>query len=227
MLNFLLRVCGLAAGLHLGLRVHWFRQPRPFPRALAGCLAQPLRLRYLDPAGITDLWGVTPDMQVLEAGCGTGVMTAALAARVSGKGKVTVVELQEPMLEAARARVEAAGFGERVEFHLGSPDTAPLKMHSADLIVLGSVLGEVPDVHSFLRRLFELARPESRAVVYEEILNPGFVSSGMARMHLHAAGFRQGGVIRKLTHYIAVYFKDTVAFDPELRPGASTLKEQP
>ena len=223
MVKSLLKLAGLAAGLQIGLRLHWFQQPRPFPRALAALLEQPARLRYLDPDQLLDLCGVTPDMTVLEVGCGTGIVTAALARKMTGDGQVIALDIQESLLAQAQARVAATGCADKVAFHWAEPETAPLAMHTSDLILLGSVLGEVPEIHGFLTRLFEVAKPKSRVVVYEESLHPGFVSSGMARMHLHAAGFRQGGLIRKLTHYIGVYYKDEVAFDPDLKPGVSTL----
>ena len=223
MVNSLLKLAGLAAGLQIGLRLHWFQQPRPFPRVLASLLEQPIRLRYLDPEQLLDLCGVTPNMTILEVGCGTGIVTSTLARKMTGDGQVIALDIQESLLDRARARVEAAGCADKVMFHLAEPETAPLAMHTSDLILLGSVLGEIPEIHSFLTRLFEIAKPESRVVVYEEALHPGFVSPGMARMHLHAAGFRQGGLMRKPTHYVGVYYKDEVAFDPNLKPGVSTL----
>ena len=223
MVRGLLKLAGLVAGLQIGLRLHWFQQPRPFPRVLSSLLQQPARLQYLDPELLVDLCGLAPDMKVLEVGCGTGLVTVALARKLTDGGQVIALDIQASMLEMARARVDEAGCSDRVAFHLADPDAAPLAMHTSDLILLGSVLGEVPEVHEFLKRLFEIAKPESRIVVYEELLHPGFVSSGMARMHLHAAGFRQGGLIRKLTHYIGVYYKDEVAFDPDLKPGTSTM----
>ncbi len=223
MFRSLLKLVGLVAGWQIGMRLHWFQQPRPFPRLLAPLLEQPARLGYLNPELLVDLCGVTPDMKVLEVGCGTGVLTAALARRLTGQGQLIALDIQNSMLAKAQARLEAAGHSDRVAFHLANPEDAPLAMHTSDLIVLGSVLGEVPEVHSLLTRLFELAKPQSRLVLYEEALHPGFVSSGMARMHLHAAGFRQGGLIRKPSHYIGVYYKDEVVFDPDLKPGTSNL----
>ena len=38
-------------------------------------------------------------------------------------------------------------------------------------------------------------------------------------MHLHAAGFRRGGHIRQLTHWLGVYYRDGDEWDPNLKPG--------
>lgn len=215
----LLRWAGLAVGLHWGLRLHWRQQPRPFPRCWAPVLHSRLRRRYLDPETLTGLFGVTPGMTVLELGCGTGLITHRLAQDLGASGRLIALDIQADLLAQARRRIADAAPAARVEFHQADARTAPLAAHSVDLIVLGSVLGELPDIHACLTRLFEVAKPRSRLVAFEEVLNPGYVPPGMARMHLQAAGFRQGGQLRQWTHYLAVYFKDEVAFNAHLQAG--------
>ncbi len=216
-----MRLVGLVFGLYLGMRLHWFQEPRPFPRQLAALLQGTARLRYLDPEGLVDLFGVTPDMTILELGCGTGTLTLPLAQRLHDSGQILALDIQSTLAEQARSRIVEAGLEARVCFFLTDLHSAPLSPHTTDLIVLGSVLGEIPDRHACLTRLFEIAKPDSRLVIYDEVLNPATMPPAMARMHLHAAGFRFGGQIRKLTHYVAMYYKDAVAFDPDLPIGSS------
>lgn len=210
---------GLISGLGLGLRLHWRLHPRPFPRQGADLLQSRLRLRYLQPDALLDRFGIAPDMTILELGCGTGIMTQALAQRLGDAGQVLALDIQEDLLDRARHRIQEAGLEGRVRFHLADPHAAPLAHHTTDLIVLGSVLGEIPELHACLTRLFEIAKPRSRLVVFDESLNPAFLAAGAAQMHLHAAGFRLGGQIRQWTHYAAVYYKDEVAFDPNVKVG--------
>ncbi len=217
----MMRLAGLILGLYLGMRLHWFQQPRPFPRQLAALLQGTVRLRYLDPDGLVDLFGVSPGMTVLELGCGTGVVTQPLAEKLHGAGQILALDIQAALADHARRRIAAAGLENRVRFYLSDLQAAPVSPHTTDLIVLGSVLGEIPDLHACLTRLFEVAKPDSRLVVYDEVLNPAAMPPAMARMHLHAAGFRFGGQIRKLTHYVAMYYKDDVAFDPDQPVGLS------
>ncbi len=219
MLKPLIRLVGLVCGVYLGMRLHWSQQPRPFPHQWAACLQGSMRLRYLDPAGLVDLFGITPGMTILDLGCGTGVITQPLAQSLQSSGQVLALDIQAPLMERARQRIAAADLEERVHFYLSDLQTAPISPHTTDLIVLGSVLGEIPDLHACLIRLFEIARPGSRLVVYDEVLNPGGMPPALVRMHLHAAGFRFGGQIRKLTHYVAMYYKDEVTFDATQSPG--------
>ncbi len=216
-----MRLAGLLFGLYLGLRLHWFQQPRPFPRQLAALLDVTARMQYLDPESLVELFGIVPGMTVLELGCGTGAMTEPLARQLQGSGQILVLDIQSAFVEHARHRIAAAGLEEQVHFYLSDPQSAPIGPHTTDLLVLGSVLGEIPDLHTCLTRLFEIAKPDSRLVVYDEVLNPAAMSPARTRMHLHAAGFRFGGQIRQLTHYVAMYYKDEVAFNPDQVIGLS------
>ncbi len=78
-------------------------------------------------AQMTELLDVQPDDRVLEIGTGSGYQAAVLAWLGA---HVTTYERQESLIPDARARLDAAGLGERVEIRLadgslGDPDGAP------------------------------------------------------------------------------------------------------
>lgn len=50
-----------------------------------------------------------PGEQVLDIGCGTGVTTEPFARAVQPGGRITAVDIAQPMLDAARARIDKAG----------------------------------------------------------------------------------------------------------------------
>lgn len=60
-------------------------------------------------AGLKDVLGLEPGSDLLEAGCGTGQITAWLAAQVA-PGRVVAVDFAEPMLECARRKGIPAEF---------------------------------------------------------------------------------------------------------------------
>lgn len=78
-------------------------------------------------AQMTELLDVQPDDRVLEIGTGSGYQAAVLAWLGAW---VTTFERQESLIPEARARLEAAGLGDRVEIRLadgslGDPGGAP------------------------------------------------------------------------------------------------------
>jgi len=102
---------------------------------------------------------------VLEAGCGTGAQTAALAQRSTG-ARITAVDVSAASLMEARARVSAAGFG-NVEFRQADLLALPFAPASFDHIFLCFVLEHLPDPAATLAGLRPLLRPGGTITVIE------------------------------------------------------------
>lgn len=81
-----------------------------------------------------------PDAQVLEVGCGTGVLTRVLAER-EGVASVTGTDLA-PFL-VARATEAASGLG-NISFQVADARDLPFEDESFDVVVMDSVLVHVP-----------------------------------------------------------------------------------
>ncbi|MEW6185864.1 MAG: class I SAM-dependent methyltransferase [Thermodesulfobacteriota bacterium] len=97
-------------------------------------LRDPARLAFLETEKVVDLClqGITAHA-VLDVGTGSGIFAEGFA----GRGlKVTGVDIQEPMLEAARKYVPGAAF------QLASSEKLPFADHTFDLVFLGLVLHE-------------------------------------------------------------------------------------
>ncbi|RAQ95905.1 protein-L-isoaspartate O-methyltransferase family protein [Thermogemmatispora tikiterensis] len=67
------------------------------------------------PTAMARLLEVQPGQRVLEIGTGTGSNAALLAELVGPTGQVWTVEVEEELAEQARTRLQAAGYGARVE----------------------------------------------------------------------------------------------------------------
>src|SRR5205085_6629370 len=77
---------------------------------------------------------------VLDLGCGTGELTARLAAKFP-RASLLGVDLEEPHLERARAR--CAAFGPRVRFETADAHALPYGDASFDLVVCRHVIQAV------------------------------------------------------------------------------------
>lgn len=94
---------------------------------------------------------------VLEAGCGTGAQTVALARRGPG-ARITAVDLSASSLDEAQARIAAANLG-NVEFRQADLLALPFPPASFDQVFLCFVLEHLPDPQAALASLHRVLRP--------------------------------------------------------------------
>ena len=102
---------------------------------------------------------------MLEAGCGTGAQTVAIAQRSKG-ARIVAVDVSAASLAEARARVSAAGLS-NVEFRQADLLALPFAPASFDHIFLCFVLEHLPDPAATLAGLRPLLRPGGTITVIE------------------------------------------------------------
>ncbi len=122
-------------------------------------LNAPMNERGNDAVARLDLRG---DETVLDAGCGTGQVTATLLERLP-RGRVVALDGSQQMLEAARSRFAGDGRVSYVHADLSQP--LPLDPDSVDAIVSTSTFHWVKDHDALFRHLAAVLRPDGQLVV--------------------------------------------------------------
>jgi len=95
------------------------------------------------------------DAVTLDYGCGTGLLTLPLAARVD---RVTAIDTSSGMLEVLDRKVQDGAI-DNIERLQGDFSTDPLPSGPYDLILSAMTLHHVEDTESLLRNFFHLLTP--------------------------------------------------------------------
>lgn len=191
--NALFFGAGAFIGAQVSSRVALHLRPRPMPHQFAAALDHPWRMRYRDPGETLGLYGFAPGMVVLDVGCGSGTFTGEMASMVGTDGIIHGVDIQSPLLEIARRRIQDAGLTDRVHFHHCGAYRIPLPDDSIDLAVAIAVLPQIPDRLRALEELRRVIKSGGRLAVSEEMPDPAYVLPGTMRDWLDSAGFQIKG----------------------------------
>ena len=105
-----------------------------------------------------------PGERVLDVGCGTGVTTEPYAKAVGPAGHVTGIDISQPMLDAARKRIEAAGL-RNVTLTLADAQVHDFAPASCDLLTSRLGVMFFADPAAAFRNLHGALRPGGRLVM--------------------------------------------------------------
>ena len=119
-----------------------------------------IRAAYLGALG--DLTG----QQVLEVGCGTGVVSRDLAKLVGSGGHVTAVDPTPHFIEVAR-QLQAEQGSESLSFDVEDGRALPYSDASFDLVAAVTVLSHVPERLDVLREMVRVMRPDGTILVVD------------------------------------------------------------
>jgi ArsR family transcriptional regulator len=133
----------------------------------------------------------SPDWTVGDLGCGTGLVSAALAPFVA---RVVAVDASAPMLQAAKKRLR--GFT-NVELRRGDLEALPIDDRRLDAATLMLVLHHVPQPERALADVARVLKPGSRLLVVDML--PHDRDAYRQQMGHVWLGFSEGQITRMLT----------------------------
>lgn len=131
----------------------WWNPNGPF-RALHEM--GPLRLRYIKEQIGRSLKG----LQILDIGCGGGLMAEALAREGA---KVTGVDASEAAIRVAMEHAAAAGLA--VDYRCGSAEELAAQGETFDIVTALEIVEHVADLKSFMRAVGAMLKPGGTLIV--------------------------------------------------------------
>ncbi len=160
-----------------------------YPVEYAHWLLNPVR-HLIFPAGrLVRRLHVRPTDRVLEVGPGPGYFSPAVARRLR-EGKLVLFDIQQGMLDLARARLLKRGLT-NFECHFGGAESLPFDSASFDLVFMVTVLGEIGEDRERARAVAEVARvlkPGGRFSATEMFGDPDYVRIAQLEGYARAAG---------------------------------------
>ena len=119
-----------------------------------------MRTAYLNKLG--DITG----LQVLEIGCGTGVVTRELARRIGPGGRLVGSDPSHGMITVARELAEAEGTPV-IEFAVQDAGNLPYPDATFDLVCAVTVFSHVPAREAVLREVARVTKPGGRVLIVD------------------------------------------------------------
>ena len=147
--------------------------PIPMSYKRAGHLLNPLRKFILSPSKLVKRLSLNQSANVLELGCGPGYYSAKVAQKIPG-GKLTLVDIQQEMLDMAKKRMDSFGIS-NIHYVLADAAELPFENDSFDVIFLIAMLSEVPDKENCIRELHRVLRAGGLLSISEQSYDPHFI----------------------------------------------------
>ena len=154
----------IAAAAAAAAAAWWWTDSAPYPYAQHWLLDLPLP--FLTNRRLDALLGAQPGERILEIGPGTGLQALHVAGLLGTRGRLDIVDIQQPMLDHVMRRAAAKNTGPIVPARADARDL-PFDGASFDAAYLVTVLGEIPDPGAALREIRRVLKPGGRLVVGE------------------------------------------------------------
>ncbi len=188
--------------------------PDHYPPRLIAMLEAVWGAGFLSPGGRAEVARVIGDhdltaRSVLDIGCGAGGIAIALV-QDHGAGFVTGIDVEDPVIDHARALVTRAGLSDRIGLCKVAPGPLPFPPGAFDVVFSKDAIVHIPDKAALMAEVFRVLRPggwflasdwlighdgmlspEMVTYIASEGLDFGMASPARYRTAMEAAGFAQ------------------------------------
>jgi len=161
--------------------------PFPIPAAMIRLIDNPLRRRFFSAGKTLDLVGISPGMQVLELGPGSGFFTLEAARRVGPTGKLYSVDIEPQAIAILKQKTQDLT---NVEARIGDAYELDFPDESLDLAFLVAVLGEIPDPVRALREIHRVLKADGVLSITEMLPDPDYPLRRTVVRWCREAGFK-------------------------------------
>ena len=114
---------------------------------------------------LIELSAFTPDMHILDVGCGIGGSTRRLSHETGCR--VTGVDLSDAYIDTAQRLTQLLGMQDRVDFHAASALDMPFDDNAFDGVWSLQMNMNIDDKLAWLKEIHRVLKPGGRAVLYE------------------------------------------------------------
>ncbi|MSQ58134.1 MAG: methyltransferase domain-containing protein [Betaproteobacteria bacterium] len=104
---------------------------------------------------------------VLDIGCGTGVVSRAIARRLKFGGRIIGIDLSPYLTHAAARLAEAEGLGHRIDFRTGDSHILGIPERSLDAVVAHTLLSHVDNPGAVLAEIYRILKPGGTAAIFD------------------------------------------------------------
>jgi ubiquinone/menaquinone biosynthesis C-methylase UbiE len=184
----------------------------PWPAILAFWLENPYMKIFANPTDLISKIPTYENPRVLELGVGAGRVLIRLSKSLQGIGSFIGIDLQEKMISHAtkKALSEDAEIKDSLYFKkldlTNSEDYNSIKDEIGyDLILLITVLGEIPEKTKTLETAKNLLAPGGTIVIQEVLPDPCYITSGNLRKIAKTAGLKHEKTYKNLLNYISLF----------------------
>lgn len=158
-----------------------------FPHQMMWVLDLPGRGLIMSARTVAGRLPIRPDAQVLEVGAGSGYYSVEVARRIP-EGKLTLLDIQQEMLEKCARKLKSAGI-ENFSTKQADGKSLPFANASFDALFLVTVFGEIEEREAFLREAARVLRPDGVLSITEHHPDPDFEPADEVAECLKAHGF--------------------------------------